>query len=161
LAGGIRAQASGVAFSAAPGNETMTGTCLCGAVSVTIDARPDFIHDCNCDLCRKSGAAWGYFSSSQVRTDGPTSSVTRSDKDDPAAEVHSCRSCAATTHFSMARSFIERHGPIDMVGVNMRLFDPGALEGVEVRFPDGKAWSGAGPFGYRRPAVTAGATGGW
>ena len=38
----------------------MTGTCLCGAVTVTVDDRPDYIHDCNCSLCRKAGAAWGY-----------------------------------------------------------------------------------------------------
>ena len=139
----------------------MTGTCLCGAVSVTIDAPPDFIHDCNCDLCRKSGGAWGYFSSSRVRTDGLTSFVMRTDKADPAAEVHSCRSCSTTTHFTMARSFTDRHGPIDMVGVNMRLFSPGELEGVEVRFPNGRDWSGDGAFEYRRPAVVIGGNTGW
>ena len=139
----------------------MTGTCLCGAVSVTIDAKPDFIHDCNCDLCRKSGGAWGYFSASQVSTDGSTSSVMRTDKAKPAAEVHSCRSCSATTHFEMAKSFTDRHGPIDMVGVNMRLFSPMDLEGVEVRFPNGRDWSGDGAFEYRRPAVTVGGDIGW
>ena len=139
----------------------MTGSCLCGAVSVTIDAPPDFIHDCNCNLCRKSGGAWGYFSSSQVRADGLTSSVMRTDKADPAAEVHSCQACSTTTHFTMAKSFTDRHGPIDMVGVNMRLFSPGELEGVEVRFPNGSGWSGDGAFDYRRPAVVIGGDAGW
>lgn len=101
--------------------KTMTGTCLCGAANVTIEAKPDFIHDCNCDLCRKTGGAWGYLSSSQVRIDGPTSSVMRNDKADPAAEVHSCRSCQTTLHFEIAKSFQEQHGPMDIVGVNMRL----------------------------------------
>lgn len=139
----------------------MTEHCLCGAVSVTIQAKPDFIHDCNCSLCRKSGGAWGYFSSSQVRTEGKTVSVLRSDKPTPAAEVHSCAICSTTTHFVIAKSFTEQHGPADMVGVNMRLFDPDELGGVELRFPDGKAWSGEGAFGYRRSATTIGESFAW
>lgn len=139
----------------------MTGTCLCGAVGVTIDAKPDFIHDCNCTLCRKSGGAWGYFSASQVLVKGATSRVKRTDKPDPAAEVHSCPACSATTHFTMAEAFTERHGPVDMVGVNMRLFSSPDLEGVEVRFPNGQNWSGAGAFDYRRPPVTVKGDIGW
>lgn len=139
----------------------MTTTCLCGAVSVKIEKKPDFIHDCNCSLCRKSGGAWGYFSSSEVQTEGNTTSTMRNDKADPAAEVHSCQSCATTTHFNIAKSFADKHGPVDMVGVNMRLFNPQDLEGIEVRFPDGESWSGVGDFEYRRAAITAGESPSW
>lgn len=139
----------------------MTGTCLCGAVGVTIDAKPDFINDCNCTLCRKSGGAWGYFTASQVLVEGVTSCVMRTDKADPAAEVHSCRACSTTTHFTMAKSFTQRHGPFDMVGVNMRLFSPDDLEGVEVRFPNGRGWSGEGAFDYRRPSASVDVNTGW
>lgn len=38
------------------------------------------------------------------------------------------------------------------MGVNMRLFRGEALVGVEVRFPDGAAWSGEGDYAYRRPS---------
>ncbi len=93
-----------------------------------------------------------------MSAEGATTATIRVDKPEPAAEVHSCRSCAATTHFVIARSFMERHGVVYLVGVNMRLFDPGELDGVEVRFPDGRDWSGEGPFDYRRPSV---AVGGW
>ena len=134
----------------------MTGSCLCGAVSVTIDAKPEFINDCNCSLCRKVGAAWGYFPSSTVRTAGNTCSVTRRDKEVPGVEVHSCRTCGATTHWVLTQTFKDQNPSADQVGVNMRLFDPDDLEGVEVRFPDGKDWSGEGPFGYRRKALTIG-----
>lgn len=139
----------------------MTSNCLCGAARVTIEAKPEFIHDCNCSLCRKSGGAWAYFSASQVQIDGKTSFAMRKDKKNPAAEVHSCASCATTTHFVMAKSFTDKHGPIDMVGVNMRLFDIADIKGVEVRFPDGKEWSGKGEFGYRREPVTIGEGAAW
>lgn len=139
----------------------MTANCLCGSVSVIIDAKPEFIHDCNCTLCQKSGGAWGYFSPATVHVVGETTSVMRKDKDNPAAEVQSCKSCSATTHFTMAKSFTDQHGPIDMMGVNMRLFDTDSLHGVEVRFPDGKNWTGAGPFEYRRNSMTIGNPEAW
>ncbi len=128
----------------------MTGTCICGAARITVQKKPAFIHDCDCTLCRKSGAGWAYYPLNEVHTEGQTVSVMRTDKADPAVQVHSCPTCAATTHFVAAKSFTDRHGPTDVIGVNMRLFDPGDLKGVEVRFPDGRGWSGQGAFGYRR-----------
>lgn len=80
----------------------------------------------------------------------------RNDKENPVAEVHSCPHCFTTTHFVLTGSPDGGQGPRDMIGVNMRLFDPDALAGVEIRFPDGKAWSGEGEFGYRRTSVTIG-----
>ncbi len=139
----------------------MTATCLCGDVSITIAAKPTFIHDCNCTLCRKTGAAWGYFTNADTQVEGDTLSVMRTDKPDPAAEVHSCKTCSATTHFGFARSFLEKHGPVDLVGVNMRLFDQKLLEGVEVRFPDGRDWSGDGAFDYRREPACIGGSPPW
>lgn len=132
----------------------MTANCLCGEVSVMIQARPDFINDCNCSLCRKSGGAWGYFAPTAVTTAGETVAVQRSDKSAPAVEVHSCASCGTTTHWVRSKSFVEQHGANDLAGVNMRLFDPDDLIGIEVHYPDGKNWTGEGPFGYRRAAMT-------
>ncbi len=132
----------------------MTSNCLCGAVGVTIETKPEFINDCNCGLCRKAGGAWGYFQSSSVSTKGSTVSLVRDDKKSPAVAIHSCEKCAVTTHWVLTKSFKEKNPSADQVGVNMRLFDPDELEGVEVRFPNGKEWTGEGPFGYRRPALT-------
>ena len=134
----------------------MTGTCLCGAVSVTIDAKPPFINDCNCSLCRKAGAAWGYFAPASVTAVGATVPYMRADKPAPAVEVHSCARCAATTHFVLAKAFKEKNPSADVTGVNMRLFDPDELHGVEVRFPNGKDWPGEGDYGFRREALTIG-----
>lgn len=139
----------------------MTASCLCGAVSVTIDAKPEFINDCNCSLCRKAGAAWGYFRSLAVAKDGDTVPFARRDKAVPGVEVHSCASCATTTHFALTALFKERNRSADLVGVNMRLFDPDELIGVEVRFPNGKDWPGEGPYGYRRTAMTISDTAPW
>lgn len=132
----------------------MTGECACGAVKVTISAKPPFINDCNCSLCRKTGGAWGYFTSADVTVSGKTSGYVRADKSFPAVAVRSCVKCGCTTHFEMTQAFKDQHPEADQTGVNMRLFDSKALIGVEVRFPDGAAWSGEGAFGHRRPPIT-------
>ncbi|MEM9495978.1 MAG: aldehyde-activating protein [Pseudomonadota bacterium] len=134
----------------------MTGKCLCGAVSVAIETKPDFIHDCNCNLCRKTGGAWGYFPTGAVTATGRTVSFLRKDKKKAAAEVHSCPSCGATTHWEFSQAFKDQNETVDLMGVNMRIFEPGDLKGVEVRFPDGDSWTGEGPFDYRREAKTIG-----
>jgi hypothetical protein len=38
------------------------------------------------------------------------------------------------------------------MGVNMRLADESDLAGIELRYPDGQAWSGEGGFTYVREA---------
>ena len=131
----------------------MIASCLCGAVSVTIETKPEFINDCNCSLCRKVGAAWGYFPSSSVTISGTTVPFARRDKTAPAVEVHTCASCATTTHFVLTESFKERNRSADLIGVNMRIFDANGLHGIEIRFPNGKDWSGEGPYNYRRAAM--------
>ena len=127
--------------------------CLCGQVSITFDDRPDFIHECNCTLCRKGGAQWAYLHPDLVAVIGETVGYRRDDKVMPAAETHSCSNCATTTHFVLTDQVIAEHGNT-MMGVNMRLADPNDLRGLELRYPDGASWDGIGEFGYVRPPLT-------
>lgn len=129
-------------------------SCLCGQIRLAIPNRPDFIHACNCTLCRKSGAYWAYFAPSDVHIDGSTQGYSRNDKDDPAAEIQFCARCGTTTHFTLTPSAVAKFGNSQM-GVNMRLADDGELAGVELRYPDGQAWSG-GAFSYVREAHVIG-----
>ncbi|WP_234036225.1 GFA family protein [Porphyrobacter sp. YT40] len=131
----------------------MTLTCLCGAVCVTTARRPEFIHACNCDMCRKAGARWGYFDPAEVEVSGPTARYQRRDKAEAGAEVHFCPDCGSTMHFRLTAAAVAKHGDV-MAGVNMGLADDADLAGIELRYPDGKAWSGEGAFGfYRKPEV--------
>jgi hypothetical protein len=124
-------------------------TCLCGQISITIEKRPAFINACNCTLCRKSGAHWAYLHPDEVQVEGVTHSYCREDKDDPAAEIQFCGRCGSTTHFTLSASAVSRFGN-GMMGVNMRLADESDIAGIELRYPDGRSWSGAGDFGYVR-----------
>lgn len=126
-------------------------SCLCGRVHVKILKRPAFINACNCTLCSKSGARWAYFHPSDVAVAGATKGYSRQDKDDPAAEIQFCENCGSTTHFILTASAMTKFGNVQ-VGVNMCLADEKDLDGIELRYPDGRAWPGKGGFGYVREA---------
>lgn len=126
-------------------------SCLCGQTRLALAKRPDFINECNCMLCSKSGARWGYFDPSDVSVEGETRGYSRDDKEDPSAEVHFCGRCGSTTHFVLTASAIAKFGNAVM-GANMLLADERDLAGVELRFPDGRAWPGEGDYAYVREA---------
>jgi hypothetical protein len=101
-------------------------TCLCGQVRIEVAKRPDFINECNCTLCSKSGARWSYFHPSEVSIEGATREYGREDKDDPAAELHFCGRCGSTTHFTLTESAMSKFGNVQ-TGVNMSLADESDL----------------------------------
>lgn len=126
-------------------------SCHCGQLRVRTGKRPDYIHECNCSLCGKTGARWGYFHPSEVSVEGEAAGYCRQDKDDPGARMQFCARCGTTTHFVLTESAAARFGNV-VLGVNMRLADEGDLAGIELRYPDGRAWAGEGAFGYVREA---------
>lgn len=134
----------------------MTLTCFCGGVRLDTSRKPDFVHACNCALCRKAGAHWSYFEPAEVAVSGPTTSYRRHDKPEPGVDVHFCSSCGSTTHFRLTEAAVRVHGDV-MMGVNTGLAEESELEGIELRYPDGRNWSGEGEFGYVRPARIFGA----
>ncbi len=131
--------------------EMLQLSCLCGQIRVELSRRPDFINECNCALCSKAGARWGYFHPSEVIVAGTAKGYRRQDKEDPTAEIRFCENCGSTTHFNLTASAVSKFGNT-LMGVNMLLADERDLAGVELRFPDGRAWAGAGEFAYIRDA---------
>ncbi|MGZ8287421.1 MAG: GFA family protein [Allosphingosinicella sp.] len=124
-------------------------SCLCGQMRVETSKRPDYIHECNCTLCGKSGARWGYFQPSEVSVEGPARGYRRENKDDPGALLQFCAKRGSTTHFVLTANAVARHGN-RLMGVDMRLADESGLAGAELRYPDGRAWAGEGGFDYAR-----------
>ena len=123
----------------------------CGRIRIETDRRPDYVNACNCTLCSKAGARWAYFHPSEVRVEGDGQRYSRADKPYPAAEIRFCGSCGSTTHFTLTESAAAKFGD-SLMGVNMRLADERDLAGIELRYPDGQAWSGEGAFSYVRVA---------
>ncbi len=133
----------------------LTLSCHCGQIRVTISKQPEYVHECNCSLCSATGARWAYFDPSEAAVEGTATRYCRQDKDEPNAEIHFCATCGSTTHFTLTPAAAAKFGNT-LMGVNMRLADESDLAGIELRYPDGQAWSGAGEFAYVREATTLG-----
>jgi hypothetical protein len=111
------------------------GSCHCGNVTLTITSRPAYLNDCNCSLCTKTGALWGYFDPSTVTITGAAAGYVRRDLKTPFLTTHFCPHCGVTTHWSpLPRAHQDR------MGINMRLFDDVTVEDIELRQADGRSW---------------------
>lgn len=110
---------------------------------------PEYLNDCNCSFCSSHGVWWGYFNPEEVVVTGATRTYRRTDREDPAVELHFCPNCGCTTHWTLLPAFLEKVGEVKC-GVNMRLCDHRQLRGIELRYPDGRNWSGTGPWDFVR-----------
>ncbi|WP_427963585.1 GFA family protein [Altererythrobacter sp.] len=123
----------------------MKASCVCGQVTVEVP-RPEYVNFCDCSLCARVGATWSYYPVADVRVSGETRAYTREDRPDPAIAVQFCPSCGSTIRWTLLPG-----DKRDLTGVNMRLFDPDELAGIEARFMDGRSWDGKSKAGARRP----------
>ncbi len=113
----------------------MKGACNCGGVTVTLAHPPEYVNFCNCSLCRKTGGAFGYFDRDAVSVTGELRDFVRSDLAEVFLVNQFCPGCGSAVRWVPLPHYDSRR-----VGVNMRLFDPAELAGIEVRFPDGINW---------------------
>lgn len=147
------AEAQEVAEAMLESSPSISATCHCGAVSVRLAKAPEEVAECNCSLCLSHGILWAYYSPKDVTIEGETRTYNRADRANPNSDLHFCATCGCSTHWSATQGLIQRMGgTVDLMGVNMRLFAPEQLRGIRLSFPDGRHWSGEGPWSYAREA---------
>jgi hypothetical protein len=110
---------------------TLTGTCLCGAVSFTHTA-PEKLVRCNCAACRRYGTLWahGDLPDIAITQNGPVIEYKRTDADGDLAFV-SCANCGVTTHWASVDPASTRRA------VNATLCDPKQIAQLPLRHFDG------------------------
>jgi len=96
-----------------------SASCHCGAVRIAIPALPDAITNCNCSVCRRYAALWGYFDAREVRVDTAPSGLERYERAPKTLAFMRCAQCGNVTHWRPTRRPDAPH----RMGVNMRLFD--------------------------------------
>lgn len=122
----------------------LTGTCHCGAVSITIPRRPDAATNCNCSTCRRYAALWAYFPADQVSITGHPGNTEGYVWGDKTLRTVRCRTCGCVTHWE----------PIvpnedNRMGINLRNFDVKALGTLKVKLFDGAdTWSRVGELSH-------------
>jgi len=127
------------------------GACHCGQVTITVPGRPDYLNQCNCTFCAKLGGLWGYYPDSAVEVTGATRAYSRTDQERPTIAAHFCPTCGATIRWAPLPELGS-----DRTGINMRLFEPAELAGVEVRYGDRRAHPHVEPRRYYHPPTTYG-----
>ena len=110
----------------------MIGGCPCGGVAITVPRKPEYLNSCDCTLCFRLGALWGYFDPAEVSVTGETRAFVRDDIE-VWLQTNFCPTCSAVVSWTARRDLGRPR-----MGVNMRLFDPDALIGLPVRFPNGR-----------------------
>lgn len=112
----------------------MEVTCHCGNVSLALDSLPDEVGECNCSICRRYAARWGYFSPQQVQVKlkQKTAFYCWGDK---YVEFHRCDSCGCLTHYVTTEKCAQK-----MLAVNMRMAENDVLASIPVRKIDGAAF---------------------
>lgn len=106
-------------------------TCHCGAITVSVEASPTEVTDCNCSLCRNYGVLWAYFPANEISS-LPDSSLTETYAwNGRHVDFHRCRNCGCVTHW------MPRDSARDRRGINARLFPSSVLANARIRHRDG------------------------
>lgn len=110
---------------------TVTATCHCSAVSIELESAPETVTSCNCSLCRRTGAIWGYYAPSAVRVVHQEGALDGYVQGDRTLTTWRCRTCGCVTHWTAIDPALER------MAVNARLLPPDILRAARIRRFDG------------------------
>lgn len=74
-------------------------SCHCGEVVLKTKNPPDSLTNCNCSICNRLGAVWGYYSADtvEVKLGNSGSKYSWGKKN---IIYHSCSVCSCTTHYT-------------------------------------------------------------
>lgn len=110
----------------------LSGSCHCGAVRIELPTPPVKATLCNCSICRRLGALWVYYPFGSVRFVGHPQHTEGYIQGDRTLSTVRCRHCGCVTHWEPLDPKPDAH-----MGVNLRNFDPAAMDAVELRRFDG------------------------
>ncbi|KAK4496810.1 hypothetical protein PRZ48_012794 [Zasmidium cellare] len=103
----------------------ITATCHCADISITAPRLPDFINDCQCGVCRRYGAAWGYYPIDDAQVTKEPGASTKiylwGDRD---CEFHFCARCGGVVFWWPTEKLLRRSREM---GLNTNMVDPDLL----------------------------------
>jgi GNAT superfamily N-acetyltransferase len=107
-------------------------SCHCGSVKLQLAHRPDWILECNCSLCRRTGGLWAYYRLGTVTLQAQPGALEAYMWGDKSLRTMRCSHCGIVTHWEPVDA--ERVGKW---GVNTRNLEPQVTQGIRVRRFDG------------------------
>lgn len=106
-------------------------SCDCKNIKIIV-ANPAQVTVCNCSICSRYQALWGYYPPDEVQVTIGTLGIDVYLRGDREIEFVRCANCGCITHY---RTLPEDHDPL--VAVNFRMAQD-QMEGVPVRYYNGK-----------------------
>ena len=108
------------------------GHCHCGRLSYTVTCLPETVTHCNCSICRRYNAVWGYYRRSEVTLVDKDGAATAYRWNDEVIDFIHCRVCGCMTHYEDVEKT-----PDSRVAVNFRMCPDPAWEAIKIRYFDG------------------------
>jgi len=109
-----------------------TGKCHCGNVTLTIPRLTETTTSCNCSICHRYGALWGYLTCNEVQVDVGQFGLGSYEHGDKCISFKHCNQCGCVTHYTATEAWDS-----DRLAVNYRMFDPREVANIDVRYFDG------------------------
>lgn len=114
-----------------------TGKCHCGNVVLAIPYLTKKATRCNCSICNRYSAVWGYFEEGEVKVSVGEHGVSAYSQGDKTISFVACKKCLCITHYTSLNSM-----PDATLAVNYRMFDVELMSDMEFRYFDGaETWS--------------------
>ena len=110
----------------------MKGSCHCGAVQIEVSEMPAEATQCNCSICRRYAAIWGFFTDKTATVSSPNVTQSYCWGDDRFIDFHHCSTCGCVPHYTSTPK-----GDSDRLAVNLNMFDAADVASVRVRNFDG------------------------
>ncbi|KZN55780.1 GFA family protein [Pseudoalteromonas luteoviolacea] len=110
----------------------MRGSCHCGNVVIELSTKIDQVTSCNCSICHRYGAIWGYFKLDEVKIESNTGRIDSYKHGDEYLDFHHCAHCGCVTHYTPREK-----AQSERMAVNLRMFEKGLLDEVSIRYFDG------------------------
>ncbi|MXP15548.1 GFA family protein [Altererythrobacter confluentis] len=108
------------------------GSCHCGAIRLELRETPVDGAECNCSLCRRSGAFWHHCLPEVVTVTGEATGYIQGDC--MLTNWH-CGTCGMNTHWTAPQD-----PSYDRMAVNLRMFDPSLWAHLPRRQIDGASF---------------------
>ena len=118
------------------GRRTYLGSCHCGRVAFELDAKLDYVMECNCSICRRVGALWHGASDTSLRITAGEAELSLYQFNTMTAKHYFCRHCGVHP-FTRPRLDPSRWA------VNVRCIDGVDLSTLALRNFDGEHWEQA------------------
>ncbi|MDQ7048930.1 MAG: hypothetical protein Q9M92_05060 [Enterobacterales bacterium] len=114
---------------------TVRASCHCGNVQIKIQHLVAVLHSCNCSICHRYAALWGFHKVAQVFIEVGDFALSRYRWGDEMIDFYFCSHCGSTTHYLALKK-----SKIDRLAINYRLFEPDIYKDLAIKKIDGASF---------------------